>query len=169
MSDPTPACREALVERIQELCRPLQPNPTGQMPHRTGRHGIRAVLFDVYGTLLISGSGDVGTAMAMDNVTGLSDALGILGLSRDAAAAARFGVDRLFSAIAEAHALRKEEGVIHPEVDIRSIWQRVLEQLAGDGLIDRVPADEEILRFAVEYECRVNPVWPMPGLDQTGI
>ncbi len=41
---------------------PLSPIPTSMSPHLPSLPKIKAVLFDVYGTLLISGSGEVGSA-----------------------------------------------------------------------------------------------------------
>ena len=53
-----------LLATLRDFCRPLQPIPTGVEPVLKELPGIRAVVFDVYGTLLISGSGDVGTVAA---------------------------------------------------------------------------------------------------------
>ena len=47
---------------VRRLARPLEPLPTEVAGAGDALAGIRAVLFDVYGTLLISASGDVGTA-----------------------------------------------------------------------------------------------------------
>ena len=49
--------------RLQRLfehqVRPLQVQPTGASPKGRLTPPLRAILFDVYGTLLISGSGDI--------------------------------------------------------------------------------------------------------------
>ncbi len=50
-----------LVEILKGHCRPLQPIPTETPAQLRPLPGIRAALFDVYGTMLVSGSGDVGT------------------------------------------------------------------------------------------------------------
>ncbi len=71
------------------------------------------------------------------------------------------------------HEIRKLEGVEFPEVDVREIWERVLNDLEHEGLVSlRGALDVEtrrrsVERLAVEYECRVNPAWPMPGLAET--
>ena len=42
-----------LVQRIRSLARPLAPLPTGVAPRLAPLPGIRAVLFDLYGTLFV--------------------------------------------------------------------------------------------------------------------
>ena len=158
---------EVLVARMRELSRSLHPEPTGHAPALKPLRGIRAVLFDVYGTLVISASGDVGTALAVANETAMRDALVCAGFPKEAGTAAPRGVALLFEHIEDAHARRRAEGVEHPEVDIREIWRQVFAALEREGLIAEPPSGPDVLRFAVGYECRVNPVWPMPGAADT--
>ena len=49
---------------IRDLSSPLEPLPTETPADLRELRGIKAVLFDVYGTLVISGSGDVGVNAA---------------------------------------------------------------------------------------------------------
>ena len=68
------------------------------------------------------------------------------------------------AAIRSAHQRAREAEVTHPEVEIRQIWQQVVAELGLDP--PPHPEGETIgwaERLAVEYELRVNPVWPMPG------
>ena len=159
-------CTDRLIRRIGELSRPMEPVPTQVEPTRRHVHGIRAVLFDVYGTLLISGSGDVGTAMRTSRAEALMEAAGQLGITLGEAEAEQ-GLQWLHDEIGEAHRKRREEGVLCPEVDICRIWHRVFERLHDAGLQESRPDAQELARLAVEYECRVNPVWPMPGALET--
>src|SRR5690606_5884506 len=46
--------REEIIARLE----PRHPLPTGWMPRLKPLPGIRAVIFDIYGTLLISAAGD---------------------------------------------------------------------------------------------------------------
>ena len=55
MSDP-----DMLLNAILSNRQPLDPIPTDYPPQLDVLKGIRAVIFDVYGTLVVSGSGDVG-------------------------------------------------------------------------------------------------------------
>jgi putative hydrolase of the HAD superfamily len=139
-----------LADRIFALSAPLEPRPTSLIPDVASLAGIRAVLFDIYGTLVISASGDIGLAGEQDATSAFAAALAASGMK----APAGTGPVQLEQAIRAFHARRKAEGVRFPEVDIRDIWREVLD----------TPEDPSCL--AVEYECRVNPVWPMPGLPQ---
>jgi putative hydrolase of the HAD superfamily len=141
---------DGLSERIRYLSAPLQPRPTDAIPRIEPLTGIRAVLFDVYGTLVVSASGDIGLAGEHDADSAFAAALDAAG----ARASEHAVPDRLEQAVRAFHAERKAAGIEFPEVDILDIWGRVLSP------------DQDLARLAVEYECRVNPVWPMPGLAQ---
>jgi len=131
---------------------PLEPIPTGEAP--TGLSKIRqvkAILFDVYGTLVISGSGDINSqALTRKQKRGLEGLLRRHGIDRKPENI----VDSLKRTIANDHRILRQEGVEYPEVDIVRVWKTVL----GSGDTARVKA------FALEYEMVVNPVYPMPGL-----
>jgi len=154
------------IATIRRLSAPLAPLPADTPSRLAPMAGLRAVLFDVYGTLFVSGSGDVGTAAAMDSATALGEALAETGLGADGEAGPR-GVALLQAAIAAHHAARRSEGIPHPEVEIRDVWEEVLSTLAGEGRLSRPPDGGACARLAVAYECRVNPVWPMPGARDT--
>ncbi len=158
---------DPLPQRIRALCRPLAPQPTGQAPRLPRLDGVRAVLFDVYGTLLVSGSGDVGTAAATDSATALVEALAGAGCPAASADAGPAGVTALDEAVRESHARARADGVDWPEVEIRDVWRAVLDRLAADGLVGAAVASDCVERLAVEYECRVNPTWPMPDAAAT--
>jgi putative hydrolase of the HAD superfamily len=64
----------------------------------------------------------------------------------------------LGKAIVLHHERRRAAGVAFPEVEIREVWA---EALAAGGF--PVPAGDELERLILRYECRVHPVWPMPG------
>jgi putative hydrolase of the HAD superfamily len=135
---------------IADCIRPMDPIPTGMRASGRRRGPIRCLLFDIYGTLFISASGDIGTLMQQPHshrrLTRLLD---------------RYAIDRspetviadYVAAIKEAHERRRRAGVDVPEVDIRRIWPKVLE-------VEDAPAIRE---FAVTFELIVNPVYPMPG------
>jgi len=74
------------------------------------------------------------------------------------------GVELFHSIIRQKHSRQIERGIQHPEVEIRKVWKEVLAALNNEGLYTGAITAESIERVAVEYECLVNPVWPMPGL-----
>ena len=132
--------------------RPLVPIPTGETP--TGLSKIRqvqAILFDVYGTLLISGSGGMDFhAMGNDRKQQITGVLQRHGIDRTPENL----MDTLWRAIENTHESLCREGNEYPEIDIVRIWKNLL------GMDDT----ERVKAFALEYEMVANPVYPMPGL-----
>ena len=111
------------------------------------------MLFDVYGTLVISGSGGMDAPVANHHrERALAGVLGRYGIGRTSESLA----ESLHRTIETNHDLLRREGIDYPEVDIVRIWQVVL----GSDDISWVKA------FALEYEMAANPVYPMPGLEK---
>ena len=150
----------ALLDLIRRRSSPLKPLPVDQTPQLIRLPNVRAVLFDVYGTLLISASGEVGTATACPAPTALREALAALGINTDRLVSQA----ALEPTIQRHHAEARAEGVDYPEVDIRTVWHQTLAELVTQGQLSPAALRVDLSRLAVEYECRVNPVWPMPGL-----
>jgi putative hydrolase of the HAD superfamily len=148
---------DPLTPVIDALAHPMQPIPTDQPPRLTPLPDVRAVLFDIYGTLLISGSGDVGTAAATDQQTALTTALRELDLTPPA----DLHADALKTHIRAEHARKKAAGIRFPEVDILALWNDLL---TTHNLHLSAPQLEHL---AIAYEMRINPTWPMPGLRDT--
>ena len=144
-----------MIELIRQLSAPLAPRPVaGCLPRLARVGGVRGVLFDVYGTLLISAAGDIGSGAASWEakcaaMTAALDDAGVAGAAPGAAAM----LAALEAAIRAEHTAARGRGVAYPEVDLRELWRRLLPG-AGTAAVERA---------AVSYECRTNPVWPMPG------
>ena len=144
-----------MIELIRRLSAPLAPRPVaGCLPRLRPVGGVRGVLLDVYGTLLISAAGDLGSGAASPEArnTAMATALNDAGLAHAAPDAPNL-VTALEEAIRGAHAEARARGVAHPDVEIRELWRGLLPG-AGTAAVERA---------AVSYECRINPVWPMPG------
>jgi putative hydrolase of the HAD superfamily len=110
---------------------------------------VRAVLFDLYGTLWTSAAGQLDRREPAPAPDGLRELLERYGcpLSPQELAGA------LAAAIRREHVRRRAEGADFPEVRIERLWAELL------GL---EPARARA--FAVEHEALANPVWPTPGL-----
>jgi putative hydrolase of the HAD superfamily len=133
---------------------PLAPIPTGEISTGlTKRRRVKAILFDVYGTLVISGSGNLDFHdMRSDRKQALTGVLQRHGIDRTAETL----MGALRRAIENDHEYLRREGADYPEIDIVRIWQALL------GMDDT----ERVKAFALEYEMVVNPVYPMPGLEE---
>lgn len=131
----------------------LSPLPTslGQSGKLSGK--IKCVLFDIYGTLFISGSGGIGVTKRESEET-----------EEIAQLLLKFKVDKnpreilkgFFDAIKKKHEKLRTEGVDFPEVKIDHIWMDLLE----NNNIDRAR------KFAAIFELIINPVYPMPHLKE---
>lgn len=124
---------------------------------------IRVVLFDIYGTMLVSGSGDVGTASQDCRAEAAGAALAAVGLS--CADGGRLAADCLAESIRVAHCQSCRGGVEYPEVDILSVWDQTLERVIERGGMPPTARAVDRVALAVHHEVRANPVWPMPGLS----
>jgi putative hydrolase of the HAD superfamily len=137
---------------ISEYITPVSPVPTSLTPGGKLEKKIEGILFDVYGTLFISRSGDIGMAKKKSPQTEkLEKLLQQFGIKKDSQSV----LNRFYAAIENRHELLKEQGIDFPEVEIDRIWMRVLET---DDL-------ETVREFAVTYELIANPVYPMPNLE----
>lgn len=141
------------IDPFSKYLAPLSPIATGLEAGGQLAGPVSCVMFDIYGTLFISGSGDIGTARKR-----------LRELKRLDALITEYGIaetpdtllDAYFVAIEKTHKRLKQSGVDYPEVEIDRIWQEVLDT---DGI-------ETIRRFATEFELIVNPVYPMPHLAE---
>ncbi len=161
---------EKLVGLIRGWSPPLQPEPPGEAAQKSlrllaermessrgeRRADYRAVLFDVYGTLFVSGSGDIGTVEDGSGDGGRGEVL--------APFAAPGDLPRLragfAAAVKERHAAARRvsaRDIPAPEIRVEEVWADVL------GLRSVEAARE----FALRFELAVNPVYPMPGLPET--
>ena len=154
-----------LISIIRCLARPLEPIPTDYPPRLTKLSNIRAVAFDIYGTLFISSSGDIGAVHQLGHETALREALKEGGFS--AKDITLNYSDLFFGAIRSAHERQKEWGGNFPEVQIRKVWQNLLERFIRERRIEGEANSSTVQTVATTFECLTNPVWPMPGLAET--
>lgn len=153
-----------MMRRYHDIIRrhscPLEPQPPNVKPRLRKLPGIRAVLFDVYGTMFISRPGD--TLAATEPEADFGPALAAVGLNFLGSTAAITA--SLQEVIKRHHATANKRGTAQPEVDIVAVWQDVLRRLEMDGLCSGDFARVDLRQLAVEYEVRHNRVWPMPNL-----
>jgi len=127
------------------------------------RSGTRAVLWDVYGTLLVPEAGDLEHRLRTQEPSEpFLEAMAAAGFDTSQAAADPVP---LFHALIEADHMRSRTlGLQQPEVIIETIWQRLIEQLLPGQW-----ATLEQARFAAAYyELATNRITLRPGV-QSGI
>jgi putative hydrolase of the HAD superfamily len=140
--------------------------PADAAPRLKKLSGIRAVVFDVYGTLISSGVGDISLATEQDRDVSLKKTLidNQITLNEEATVVA---FDKLLHVqIKAAQSERAGQGITYPEVEIREVWKSFITQLEVEHLIsDSESAD--INTLIIDYESRINPTQAMPGLAET--
>jgi putative hydrolase of the HAD superfamily len=156
-----------LIDRIKEQSYPIEALPTGMKIDLHPIDGIKTVLFDIYGTLLISDSGDIGIVSATDSYGALTQALKISGYKGDLKRAGELGPPLLKAEVQQWHKTAQENGIEFPEIEISKVWKNVIQNFQTLEILEPDADDGKILRLAVEYECLVNPTWPMPGALET--
>ncbi|MFC1829682.1 HAD family hydrolase [Thermodesulfobacteriota bacterium] len=140
-------------DRVSKYIRPLSPVPTSLGHSGALEDKVSCLLFDIYGTLFISGSGDISIAKkTSQNAEKIEELLSRFGFDKPA----HVIVENFFSEIERDHAAKRGIGIEHPEVEIDTIWMRVLKKDDPD----------KIRALAVEYELITNPVYPMPNLTK---
>lgn len=143
------------TERIRRLSRPLKAIPTDHPTRLEDLKGVETVLFDIYGTCFISGSGDIGNVTADPKVEALTDSLREQGVEMPDELA-QTSMDRFYELIRMDHEYEKRKGTVYPEVRILDIWEQWRREAA---------IQVDVHQLAIDVECRLNPVWPMPGLE----
>jgi putative hydrolase of the HAD superfamily len=154
--------KRRLVALIRESAVPLEiqtPSlpPEWEALRATPLSGtIRAVLFDVYGTLFSSAAGDIGLA-ARESGEPESSPLDALARSCDP----RLSGDDLRSVFRrKVTDIHRSAETAWPEVRVEEIWADFLRERG----LESAAAGREL---ALRYELAVNPAYPMPGAAET--
>ena len=156
-----------LRETIHLNTKLMFPFKTNQEAKIKELKNIRAVFFDVYGTMLISGTGDIGISEEKNNQFPISRILSehsYTKISSDENIDERFS-QLLINLIKNDHLELKEKGIDYPEVNILQIWKRILTSLISENYIKGKIVDEDIPIISLKHESMVNPVWPMSGIQ----
>ncbi|MDB4583134.1 HAD hydrolase-like protein [Draconibacterium sp.] len=143
----------------------LQPVPTEFCPNLKVESPVKAVIFDIYGTLLISSSGDINQAsMTTDS---MQMALKAGGFKMD-------GFNNLvYSFLLEQLPLKiqlnqeeiKLKGNPYPDVNIFKVWLELFAEAEKEGLI-KLTGHESIADVIIVFELLSNKVYPMPGMKE---
>jgi len=157
-------------QRIRALSDPLEPVETFEKPVLKYMPNIKAVVFDFYGTMFISATGDT----VVDDPKG-EEAEAMAGAFKYIFPDLERPPEPLKSVLLYKQAIHdhkeadKRAGIDYPEVDIIEVWKDVLSRLreTGDTALPEFPDDELIEQLAIEFEMRNNPTWPMPDLEET--
>ncbi len=158
---------DKLKNRFRELSSPLEPIPTNSEVRLKKLDNIRVIMYDFYGTLFLSGVGDIGVDDGKSDSTLMLKALNDseITVSNNSAGKRAF---EIYSEVVENELQKlKQAGIEYPEPDIRIVWKKVLQQLFDANLILTKPTDSLSSILSVEFEARMNPVWPVSDSVKT--
>ncbi len=159
---------EILIEVIQKSLSPLEALDTNTNALLERLPGIKALLFDVYGTLLISEAGDISLADSEGNGRdlegrGAQEALEKAGYAILQKKTGKRALELYRDSISAEHSRLRLTGIDVPEVDIREIWKTVTDSLKKECFISGHTDNAGIELLSLYYELYSNKVWPMPG------
>jgi putative hydrolase of the HAD superfamily len=138
-----------LAQLMSKNALPMAPQPADISPSLKKLDGVRHLVWDLYGTLLIS------TAGAQHN-TSLHETI-LRSLLSGSGELPRFSLSVHFqNLIAQDQAHSRKSGIDFPEVDILKIWSRFFKSL------DLSP-HSNVEEFALRFELMTNPYRPFPG------
>lgn len=155
----------SIRNRIEDLCAPKAPIPTKLSPELKILSELKAVYFDVYGTIMISGTEPNMRTDGSREEKLLKKSFDAFGLSyTDELISSTLSLLR--DAIERSHDRQKKKGVDYPEVDIIQIWRNVINEIAGREDFEGMDKDK-VPEFLTDFVIRYDDPWLMPGLENT--
>lgn len=144
----------------------MVPNPTNMEPKYRPDPSIKAVVFDVYGTIMISASGDIDESdISTENLKASLDAAGILieETVRNPQHVLIEMIESFKRTIIQVHETERSPDKPYPEVDILKIWESIIhENRDKHRLLLDGPLCIKCFTFVFEVLC--NNIYPMPGM-----
>ena len=145
----------------------LKPIPTSFCPNlkTDSPYPVKAVIFDIYGTLLISSSGDIDQAsLSNENMRKAMEAGGFE-LQSCKTDACSFLLDQLQKQIKAQHNELLTKGHPFPDVDIFKVWEHMFKAAEEKGLL-KLTGNESWPDSIIVFELLSNRVYPMPGMKE---
>lgn len=166
--DPPESMRESILDIFRQYARPLGAKESLVPSTECRLTPVRAVLTDIYGTVVCSGVGDISLSEETDSDGHFFDALKE-GYENwewwiQKARATHFSPSQVFrELILDEHRRSRVEGEPYPEVNILQVWHDLLTRWNGEAS-GFVSEPLSLARIATAYECLSNPVWPYEGV-----
>jgi len=156
----------------------LQPIDTGVEKQIGRNNNVKACVFDVYGTLLISASGDIDQAEFSDKALRFAFNQADMELNvpqKERPEILKNMLQGFKETVKQSHKEKQNEGIPFPEVDFVKMWENVLEKYAEEGII-QFYSESKLRLFTFSFELVSNKLYPMPymhkvlyGLKQQGL
>ncbi len=156
---------DEFIKIIKKYSYKMEPEGAEKKAQLFPLKNIKAVLFDIYGTLFISEAGDISHAdssSATNSVfieTFREAGIDTSDFNKGIIANLR---DVYITEIKNEHKKLMDNGIKYPEVVITEIWRNIVKQLT-----DRKFSDKEIQITALVYDLFQTEHIPMPGAEKT--
>jgi len=128
---------------------------------------IKAVVLDIYGTMLISSSGDVEKTDLKTSALLKAIYYGNYIIKETINSE---NLDYILwyykKTIVKHQNIKKNKETLYPEVDIKAVWNEVIELFVDRKVLIK-KHDSSLEKFVVTFEIYSNPVCPMPHLLET--
>lgn len=160
--------KQKLIKRIKELAEPLSPIPADHATVLKKVDGIKCVAFDFYGTMFLSGVGDIGIDEDQQEESEVifRKSLKASGFTIKDTSAGTLGLQILKRTLNRHKEKAKENDITYPEPEIREVWKDVLDELSEQSVVSGTVDEVSVSTFAIEFEFRINAIWPVPNLAE---
>lgn len=146
----------------------LKPVPTLLKPFIRKDAGIKAFVFDVYGTLLISASGDIDESILSTGNLMQAFSASDIKFAENGETSAKLLQEILSEfrqSVKDFHEQKRTADKPYPEIDISQIWEDIIK--SRQNLNQLVVEDPLCIRcFVFVFEILSNRIYPMPGMKE---
>jgi len=159
---------ESFINKLEPFLKnikPIEVKPTNAEARYKKDGDIKAVIFDIYGTLIISASGDIMQDSYDANM--FFEALANSEFEIRVEKQKLMQIHYIFGKeVAKAKKVAIKNGTPFPELNIVEIWKKTLLISEKEGLISFTP-NSNIKLYTFIFELSSNQVWPMPEFRET--
>ena len=157
------------IKSYLDQLKELSPIPPEVSPELKYGQDIEAFIFDIYGTLLISASGDIDKAeVSTHHLKSALDAANIEilnGQEKEVNERLKTILDDFLAEIRDYLEVNRAEDALYPEVNILGIWEEVLSKAVERKWI-RMKTESDLQYMTFIFELLSNHVYPMPGMKE---
>lgn len=154
------------IRHLFDAQQELHPIASHTVTDLSKKKEIKCVLFDIYGTLLISSSGDIDKLELSPSF--ILESFSECGIKIISSNPTKVAIDILTEykeTIEDLKYKARKNNICSPEIDIRDVWEIIIQGLYYRSLINK-PWIDEVVQLAVYFETLSNPVYPMPFMKE---
>ena len=157
-----------MVQELFDFSKRLSPLNTGvDFQSKQDFPPCKAIIFDIYGTLLISSSGDIGSNKTLVDIYTIFKKMGVT-FNHSSLKMDQFNqiVQTLLQKeIQQDHQIKKSKKIDYPEVNIEEIWKQVIEEIKKLFSLN-FPENFNLKYLSIAYENQTNKIDAMPYLKE---